>query len=552
MTESPESESYVRLHVTPLDAELVKVVLSSALLPKARNLSYHTLDNFPEKRYGFVDLPKDDAEKLRKKLNNAVLRGVRISIEPASRPSSIPQPLGPDAMADDKPPKKDKATKRANKDKKRKRDGDEIVGAVLEDGRKVKRGWTNPDEPKEKRRKSKEDKAEKKAKKDKKEKKQQERSKYTDLPECLIKAVLPATAVASVDVDANPDESKRKKKKSKSREVVIHEFEKTVKFPTFLKSTVSTGLPKAPLEFVDGKGWVDEDGNVVEVVKTRPVPAAKKSSKKSKDKHPEPVAVEEAEEDQEEEEEQEKVMENREERKPDSDVDMSDNEDEVEGEGEGEGSVKADVKPEAARPISSSGSVKSLTIKIPPATPQETKVSVHPLEALYKRPKPADGVPTQETSDPQTFNFLANADEDDLIEEEEADAAAASSQVPMTPYSREDFEVRGLRSAAPTPDTAHPNRARFKPWAREDEDIQEDEDEDEDQDEDDMIHPDRRFGAVTAEGSPKPEGANPQSDFQAWFWENRGELNRSWKKRRKMVGKEKRYRENRARMARAI
>ncbi|KAK3331878.1 hypothetical protein B0T19DRAFT_87857 [Cercophora scortea] len=543
MTASPDSESYVRLHVTPLDADLVKVVLSSALLPKARNLSYHTLDNFPEKRYGFVDLPKDDADKLRKKLNNAVLRGVRISIEPASRPSSIPQPLGPDAMADDKPPKKDKAAKRADKDKKRKRDGDEIAGAVLEDGRQVKRGWTNPDEPKEKRRKSKEDKADKKAKKDKKEKKQQERSKYTDLPECLIKTVLPATAVASDDVDANPDESKRKKKKSKSREVVIHEFEKTVKFPTFLKSTVSTGPPKPPLEFVDGKGWVDEDGNVVEAVKTRPVPAAKKFSKKSKDKHPEPVAKDE------EREEEEKVAENKDERKPDSDVDMSDNEVEVEV----ASSIKAEVKPEAARPMSSSGSVKSLTIKIPPATPQETKVSVHPLEALYKRPKPADGVPTQEASDPQTFNFLANAEEDDLIDEEEADAAA-SNQVPMTPYSREDFEVRGLRSAAPTPDTAHPNRARFKPWAREDEDIPEDEDEDEDEDDDDnnMIHPDRRFGAVTAEGSPKPDGANPQSDFQAWFWENRGELNRSWKKRRKTVGKEKRYRENRARMARAI
>jgi hypothetical protein len=47
-------------------------------------------------------------------------------------------------------------------------------------------------------------------------------------------------------------------------------------------------------------------------------------------------------------------------------------------------------------------------------------------------------------------------------------------------------------------------------------------------------------------GAGACQAAEQTSDFQKWFWEHRGDLNRSWKKRRKTTAKEKRYRENRA------
>jgi len=176
------------------------------------------------------------------------------------------------------------------------------------------------------------------------------------------------------------------------------------------------------------------------------------------------------------------------------------------------------------------------------------------LEALYKRPRPADGAPTQDAAPESTpFSFFVNGDE-------EEDTATVTTHIPLTPFSRQDFETRGIRSAAPTPDTAHPSRmAKFWPHAGAD-DIEEEDDEDdedeEDKDEDDVVDTDMRDGDAETDvqeaAQAAGQGAESTSDFQKWFWEHRGDLNRSWKKRRKTAAKEKRYRENRARAERAI
>lgn len=525
-----ENGSYVRLHVTPLDVDLLKVVLSSALLPKARNISYHTIETFPEKRYGFLELPNEDAEKLRKKLNGSVLKGVKIRIERA-RPSAIPAPLGEAAMAKEKSSKKSAEGTRPPKDKnkKRKRDAEELSGVLLEEGRKIKRGWTTADEPVERRSKKDKD------KKNKKEKKKQAKSKYTSYSECLVKTVLPANAM--------PIDAEKKKKKGKSREVIIHEFEKTTKFPTFLRTAAATARSSGSLQFVDGKGWVDEDGNVVEAVKTgRPPPA------RSEDDRHQEETIQEAEDT------------------------ASESDDSFEGTGEPDSSelignqTPASKAANFSEPVSSpsdrqqrpksSGSVRNLSIKIPPATPDEPKV-MHPLEALYKRPKQPDGEAAEAAPDAQGFSFFANGNEESAGEDgDEALGDVSGIQLPMTPFTRRDFELRGIRSAAPTPDTAHPSR-RFKPWGEEEE--EDDEDGDGQQDDRNPASEGYEDGEETdlanGGGQAAPAARNddkPTSDFQKWFWENRGDLNRSWKKRRKLAGKEKRYRENRARMARAI
>ncbi|KAK4223728.1 hypothetical protein QBC38DRAFT_487033 [Podospora fimiseda] len=552
---SSDQAPYVRLHVTPLDADLLKVIVSASILPRARNISYHNLENFPEKRYGFVDLPKDDADKLKKKFNGATLKGVKIRIE-AARPSSIPAPLGEDvAMAKDKKEKKEKSSKKEKDDtrpskeerKKRKREAEEIKGVVLENDRQVKRGWTAAEEPERKR--SKKDKKDKKEKKPKK----QERSKYTDHAECMVKTILPLNAV---------DEAKlaKKKKKGSVREVVIHEFEKTTKFPTFLKTT-SSSAPQPQLEYVEDKGWVDEDGNLVEAVKLRPPPPVYKIKSKKKEKKPEPVV---------------------EESKEESDSDNSDDSEGNDGEEEEEESAseiesepaspgavpsveKATPAPKSALPVSpsatnpaspspivpeaspprpkSSGSARNLAIKIPPTTPSEPKI-VHPLEALYKRPQNADGDAAKSAPEAKGFSFFGGGDDD--IEEEEGVEGVNGVKIPMTPFTRQDFELRGIRSAAPTPDTAFPRNGRFKPWDDPSEDIEEDEEGEDD--EGSQKEGDRASVGQSGDG----DGERPTSDFQKWFWENRGDLNRSWRKRRKTATKEKRYRENKARMARAI
>lgn len=533
-TPLPDHDTYVRLHVTPLDAELLNVVLSSALLPKARGISYHTLDTFPEKRYGFLELPSEDAEKLRKKLNGALLKGVKIRIERA-RPPSIPVPLGQEAMAKDKS-RKEKAIEGAlppkDKGKKRKRGAEELDGIVLDDGRNIKRGWTSADEPKEKRKKKDKGKKEK-------EKKKQVRSKYTDHPECLVKTVLPANAAPLTD-DANSTPTKHKKK-GNTREVVIHEFEKTTKFPTFLKAVAPTGRPSVPLEYVDGKGWVDEDGNVVESVKARPPPSAKvllrnKSENRSHKTAPDEESTTGSSDDEEPAEDS----------GPESPVSANDSSPAARpAESAASFSPSSPTKSEIARP-KSSGSGRSLSITIPPATPNESKV--HPLEALYKRPKQTDGEAPKTAPSEANFSFFADGNDGNVDEDTDADAGEPSGiQVPLTPFTRHDLELRGVRSAAPTPDTAHPHR-RFAPWQPEEDNGGQDEEEPaSDDSEDDEQIP---SGSTTAQGGE--DDGKPASDFQKWFWENRGNLNRSWKKRRKIAGKEKRYRENKARMARAI
>ncbi|KAK4118905.1 hypothetical protein N657DRAFT_650781 [Parathielavia appendiculata] len=536
-TPTSSDSPFVRLHVTPLDPELLKVVLSLALLPKARNISYHAIETFPEKRYGFLDLPIEDAEKLRKKLNGSVLKGVKIRIDRA-RPSRILTPLGQAAMAEEKTSKKttEGAPPPKDKSKKRKRGAEELSGVILEDGRKIKRGWTSADEPKEKW--SKQDKERKKGKNRKK----QVKSKYTDHAECLVKTVLPANAAPSPD-----PMTERKKKKRESREVVVHEFERTTKFPTFLKAAAPPAPSAAPLEFVDGKGWVNQDGVVVESVKSRPPLSCKAllSSGSKKDRVQETVLEE------------------------GTVTSSSDSEDEAAGESESEAPAtagKSSPLPEFAASGSSSPTppaesdpprprssalTRNLSIKIPPTTPNEAKV--HPLEALYKRPKqPDDGIPTAEAGGGQGFNFFADGNEDSAGEgdvDADVNDGPSGMQVPLTPFTRHDLELRGIRSAAPTPDTAHPNR-KFTPWEPDNEDDVERQDTEpayQDFEEEDEQGPLRTTTTQAGEGRERTT-----SDFHQWFFENRGDVNRSWRKRRKIAGKEKRYRENKARMARAI
>ena len=76
----------IRLHITPFTAELHDRVIPPSLRPLAGNISYHTVQTFPERSFGFVELPSMEAEKLKKKLNGSTLKGTKIAIEEAKPP----------------------------------------------------------------------------------------------------------------------------------------------------------------------------------------------------------------------------------------------------------------------------------------------------------------------------------------------------------------------------------------------------------------------------------------------------------------------------------
>ncbi|POS80113.1 hypothetical protein DHEL01_v201485 [Diaporthe helianthi] len=582
-TDQEAEEHYTRLHIAPLNPELLKVIVPQTVLPKARSISYHTLQAFPEQPYGFIELPSTDAQTIKSKLNGAVLKGVKIRVEPA-RPDNMPKPdpdptIGAGAGGD--PERKSKKSKTEKREKKRKRDPQEIAGIELEGGRKIKRGWTvTPDEAKAKNKKEKEkerekanskpgkDKKEKegKEKKDKKKRRKDAESAYTDGPECLVKTQLPPN---KRDVVAGDSKGEAKKsKKHKKYEVVVHEFENTTKFPTYFKASKGTTSSGTGYDFEEGKGWVDSDGNVVEKIKsTRPQGLPKTLVEKK--------TAEGGDEDDTTSSSGSSSDEKEEDSQAEEDDDNSDAAAASKRKKEPNSvhpalkslainvatSTGLESPQNSARPKSSS-SARSLTIKIPPATPSTNKV--HPLEALYKRQKQDEAADKADSAGDQPFSFFSGQDveEEDNNGLDHGDVVSGSgdgpgdgndqnssqadpfqgSQPPMTPFSKQDFEWRGMRSAAPTPDTAHPSRySRIWPL-RDDREgslgIPEGEEHDD--------HLDSPVGARQASDG-KGEPTNPSTDFHKWFYENRGDLNRSWTKRRKTTAKQKRYRENKAR-----
>ncbi|ODA82187.1 hypothetical protein RJ55_00693 [Drechmeria coniospora] len=548
----------VRLHITPFDAELFKVIIPTALQPSAHNVSYHTLETFPEKRFGFVELPRMDADKLKNKFHGSTLRGSKIRIEKARAEERV-EPTGERTEK-----KRKKVMDDTEGTKKRKRDRNVVEGVTLKD-RKVKRGWTESvEEKRAKRKKGSKDK-EKKG-----EKRKRPISKYTDQEECLLKVKVPANAMANLSAV----EGQRKRKKGKSCEITVHEFEKTTKFPSFLKNTVPETNRKSATDFVEGEGWMDEDGNLVEKVKPRPKAAAstRKESNNAR------TVVEESDDstsssgsETSSEEEDSDAGESKgglangggpqgksplesgskSESEPESESESgSESDSESEDSGDiGDDNTLAEpdqlttqlsvLKADRSRPMSA-GSSNSLSIKIPtPATPSASAKTVHPLEALYKRSK-ADGSEMDTAEAPgqkAAFSFFDAGSDVEEDEDDEADKAAVTA--PMTPFSRQDFERRTVRSAAPTPDTAHPSRMKnFWPSQEEEEDGGNtangdgDDGEEEEEEEDDN------------EEQAPGRSSQDKSDFQSWFWKNRSDLNKSWMTQRKAAAKEKRHRKN--------
>ncbi|KMU79410.1 LOW QUALITY PROTEIN: hypothetical protein CISG_07841 [Coccidioides immitis RMSCC 3703] len=250
-----------RLHITPLDAALLNTILHPTTRSLATDISFHTVQTFPESNYGFVTLPTAEAEKLVKKLNGSILKGRKLRIQEARLRREIPleeliaspKDPGPKVTCNTAMAKNAKLVMTPSK--------------VMNCQRRVKRGWTEAPDKENRSRKA----DKKEQKKDSKGKKAQ-KSKYTNNPECLFQTLPPPNKA-----DLSKADKKRKRKPSDTAAVVVHEFEKLTTHPSFLRTGQDSSSKSLTNEYVDGKGWLDRSGSVKEAssLKTKPEPTSR-------------------------------------------------------------------------------------------------------------------------------------------------------------------------------------------------------------------------------------------------------------------------------------
>lgn len=500
-------EDTTRLHITPLNPDLLPIILGPSLLKSAANISFNTIPTFPENNYGYLDLPVMDAERVKKKVNGAILKGKKIKIEEA-RPNKRRRT---EKSGEKTPPTEDrKETKTA---KRAKREYNVISGHELPADRRVKRGWTEANTGK--------------AAKPRKGETKVPASKYSNKDEVLFRTNLPQDRANGAGSGKEKGTTKRRKGPD-----VVHEFARSTKQPSFLRENMGLGI-KESLEYVEGQGWVNEAGDVVEsesngvsrlreIATSRSKPSAPRISRPS----PSPAPS-----------------------------DSTDNDDASALQGSQEHEDNAPRPNEDDDETSSSGSsISSESYTTEHASEDGTQVNdtenkggptdgeVHPLEALFKKPKKPTSQdiakPSLEVS--TSFSFFDAQGEDEMDPE---------PRVPGTPFSSQDIRSRGLRSAAPTPDTAYPSR--FNSYGSTGLPGDEVDDDDDDKEVDGVLQEGSKLNP--GRSSTNPVATTPsrsQSEFEKKFWENRGENNRAWKQRRRTVLKEKRQRENKVRKPR--
>ncbi|KAL9031773.1 MAG: hypothetical protein Q9180_006777 [Flavoplaca navasiana] len=522
-----------RLHISPLDPELLPVVLSGPLRDLASNISYHTLQSFPDKRYGYFDLPVLEADRLQKKLHGSILRGVKMKVEKAR-----PEKISPVEDTQDGDGNKTDS-KGIRKPKSVRQDG-VLEGVELPNGRKVKRGWTESGTNQE----------EKSTKQDKRGSKAglKKASAHTNSPECLFRTKVPSNASAIITQNTAAATKHKKRKRGESeRDVLVHEFDKTTKQATFLRDDKDSHGKKSTSSYIDGKGWIDRDGNIIEKVdegrttrrKARELAGTSEDSATGHDQGPK----------------ESKTHAGRS-KKPGRDgkrvstMNSTDKfkerkaisalqspepshntggalDDQTSSEGSDSSEERDEVNTDQVRALSIS--------RLSPTPPLVTTREVHPLEALFKRPQTAASQTPQKPSlEVQTgFSFFGP--------DEEA-AGTTTVAIPQTPFTQQDFQERRLRSAAPTPDTAAPGKTSFgRLWSQ----GSGERDSTSDEDERENVTSTPRTSKGPHDNGAQEEGE--ESEFAKWFYEHRGETNRAWKRRRREAAKEKRQKENKRR-----
>ena len=513
-----------RLYVTPLTLDLLPIVLCERLLQYATRISFHTIPTFPDRPFGYFDLPTDEADKLRHKLNGCLLKGTRMKVEEARARRSTKNTRT--EIIETKP-----TTSEAQSQSIRNHTEGTVPAIELPKDRKVNRGWTEPagfDRGGAKKSKGGKEKTEK-----------TKASSITGKAECLFKTKLPAN-LHNQPLKHSTD-AKKRKWGGNDRDFVVHEFKNSTKRAGFLKENVIKGT-KQSKEYVEGQGWVDENGNLIEEVKRRRKSIEVDESRSQaminrksgeanismKPVSPAPMRNDEVDanetsssETSDSESEGEKIATDVHQRKSNRGMMARGKNSQGLGITSTEGEELDNAQVERLSISRSSGSPPPPTATQPKSVPS---IEVHPLEALFKRPQIAASQ-SQTPKKPQlevstSFNFF----DSDVAE-------TGSTLMPQTPFTQQDIRHRRQRSAAPTPDTAAPGRTFGDVWGQDD-------DPDSDGNLDDEQVSDGATQEEKGRKKKKKQGQTAESDFAKWFWDHRGENNRAWKRRRREANKE--------------
>ena len=503
-----------------------------------------------------------EAEKIKKKLNGSILRGSKMRVEEARPEKKVQKSKMTDTQILDRA---DEIQVKVAK--KRRREDDTLSGYELPGKRKVKRGWTEPAIALKEHKSDKSGKGKERSEEKKKRNKAAQTSSFTDGPECLFRAKIPHGTDGVAGTTSGQVKNKKKQFGKSDVNVVVHEFSNTTKSAAFLRDSQATDGNNAVSEYVEGRGWINGDGAVVEQEarsrrkelfgeKARGINGDPSTSDA---KHSESsISL--------------KRQKSNTLSQPNAPSDLddtsssaisssSDEESGSESDDEAVITPKNNCSSESSSPASTTSSadmskdaktgsdsdggnqtgssprrqhdarVPSLDVTLPPIT-----AKVHPLEALFKRPKQASSTtpkkPNLEVKTSFSF-FNADAEDQDIVH----------PTIPQTPFTQRDFQQRRMRSAAPTPDTAAPSKMGFgRVWS--DGDGDGDGNDDDDNEEDAFVS----TPLAKKDSAKVDEEAEPvESEFSKWFWEHRGETNRAWKKRRREAGKEKRQQDNKRR-----
>ena len=552
-----------RLHISPFNLDLLSILIPAATLESAVNISFHALQTFPERNYGYIDLPITEAEKVKKKFHGSILKGSTMRVEVA-RPQKTRKTSEDDMVELDHG--SNLKAKKKGKRKASKVDG-VISGFELPEGRKVQRGWTEPANT------SGGSKAPKTAVEKSKKKSSKAKSAFSDGPECLFKTNLPANTPGLANSSAADGKVRKRKRGERGRDVVVHEFSNTTKHATFLKESQGDAGNKNAFEYIDGKGWVDEDGNIVEsgppTRRTRSAVEKTKISRPS-DESADGTSFAPGEMDElpslQPKKAGETANEERDHESSSSKASSSSGKDSEGNESPIRSSGSAPNQNSEGSDIHSpmdgitTSQTRVISARISPAAPE-----VHPLEALFKRPKTdASNTPKKPTLELSTsFSFFG--------ESPNGEPENPVFLMPQTPFTQQDFRARRQRSAAPTPDTAAPGKTFGDVWARagrsnesDDYDDGDDNNHDDDNDHNETqglgietgsLHeqkksesPSPNKRAKTQNSESTGEAKAEETEFQKWFWEHRGENNRAWKQRKREAAREKRREDNKNRL----
>lgn len=497
---APAANDLVRLHITPFNPDIYNKNIPAALRKPENKVSFHAVQTFPERGFGYLELTKADADILKRKLQSAMLKGTKVRIEEA-RPMKKRK-----SETMDEP-----ATKHSHKERFKTEAGPHtkardvvLPGYELSADRHVKRGWTE-----DKRAKSTAATADKKL---------------------LFKTKVPAN-LTKLEKEKSKKPKEKRAHKAKKGETIVEEFAKTRS--TFAVSQATSADRKPAVAYEDGLGWVDEDGQVVEAEskklqrqhkqpKQSPkgIPASAVEGKGFDTGENNAIATDQA---SAEVSNEDVDMESESQSSPDDDSASGASESSESQQGSEDGTAPNSL--EQSETSSNAGSTdehESTT-----DTPE-----IHPLEALYKRSADRADAKNQLAPINTSFSFFEAADE--------APEDASMIQ-PQTPHTKQDLEWRHQRSAAPTPDTAAIDGRFGFPLG--------DGDSDEDKDEDLEVTP--RQSVATTQQHQEPS-SQQESAFRRYFYEKRGETDRAWKKRRREAKKLQRQRENRRSSRRVV